>query len=267
VKAGDYGGNYIYYGVREHGMGSIMNGIAAHGGLIPFGGTFLVFSDYMRPAVRMAAMMKLNVIYVFTHDSIGLGEDGPTHQPVEHLASLRAIPGLTLIRPADGGETIEAWKSALTRRQGPTALVLTRQNLPQLDRAKSNKAANGAYVLAGPEDAQVILMASGSEVSIALDAGSILEKEGISARVVSMPSWEIFAAMPKEYQEQVLPERIQARVAVEAGSPMGWERFTGPHGAVIALDHFGASAPYETLYEKFGLTAQAVASAAAKLVK
>ena len=267
VKAGDYGGNYIYYGVREHGMGSIMNGIAAHGGLIPFGGTFLVFSDYMRPAVRMAAMMKLNVVYVFTHDSIGLGEDGPTHQPVEHLASLRAIPGLTLIRPADGGETIQAWKSALTRRQGPTALVLTRQNLPQLDRAKSNKAANGAYVLAGPEDAQVILMASGSEVSIALDAGSILEKEGISARVVSMPSWEIFAAMPKEYQEQVLPERIQARVAVEAGSPMGWERFTGPHGAVIALDHFGASAPYETLYEKFGLTAQAVASAAAKLVK
>jgi len=259
-------GRYMHYGVREHAMGSAMNGMALYGGIIPYGGTFLVFVDYFKPAVRLAALMGQRVIYVLTHDSIGLGEDGPTHQPIEHLAMLRATPNVTVIRPADANETAYAWKAALENRTGPTALALTRQALPTLDREEYTTAEaslKGAYVLKdfGGEP-QVILMASGSEVPIVLAAAETLSKEGIAARVVSFPSWELFEKQPESYRESVLPVSIQARVALEAASTLGWHKWVGDGGVVIGLDHFGASAPFETLYEAFGLTPEHVVAAA-----
>lgn len=263
MQAGQFDGRNMRFGVREHAMGSILNGMALHGGLRPYGATFLVFSDYMRPAIRLAALMKLPIIYVFTHDSIGLGEDGPTHQPIEHLASLRAIPNLTVIRPCDANETAEAWKAALSNKNGPTALSLTRQGLPTLDRsalAPADGLQRGAYVLKDPEKgpARVVLMASGSEVDIALKAAALLSDRDIPARVVSVPSWEMFDAQPVDYQQQVLPPEIPARVSVEAGIRQGWSRYAGSTGIVVGLDHFGASAPYNTLFEKFGITAESV---------
>jgi transketolase len=248
-------------------MGSIMNGMALHGGIIPYGGTFLIFSDYMRPPIRLAAMMGQRVIYVFTHDSIGLGEDGPTHQPVEQLPALRAIPNLTVIRPADANETAEAWRQALLNAAGPTALVLTRQNVPTLDRKRFNPSsgtARGGYVVnrLDGKTPQVLLIGTGSELSLALEAAVRLEAQGVSAQVVSLPSWELFDRQPRDYRDQVLPPAVKARVAVEAGSPLGWERYVGDQGRIIGLDHFGASAPYQVLYEKFGITVERVVEAA-----
>ena len=269
---GNFDGRNIHFGVREHGMGSIMNGMALHGGIIPYGGTFLIFSDYMRPSIRLAAMMGLKVIYVFTHDSIGLGEDGPTHQPIEQLAALRAIPNLTVIRPADANETAEAWRTALQMEGGPTALVLTRQNLPTLDRDLMTPADNlayGAYVLQKISDNQpsVLLLASGSEVPIALEAGKRLEEKGVCSWIISLPSWELFEKQPREYRDRVLPPEVKTRVAIEAGCTMGWHRYVGDQGAVIGLDHFGASAPYKTLYEKFGLTVDHMVEKALELLR
>lgn len=262
-----YHGRNFHFGVREHGMGSILNGIALHGGLIPYGGTFLIFSDYMRPSIRLAALMGLKVIYVFTHDSIGLGEDGPTHQPVEQLAALRAIPNLTVIRPCDANETIEAWRVALNSNQGPVALALTRQNLPTLDRnvvAPADGLGRGAYILkdAPNGNPDLILLASGSEVPIAIEAANKLEEKDKAVRVVSMPSWELFERQSQEYRHEVLPPDIKVRVAIEAGITQGWHRYVGDNGRVIGVDHFGASAPYQTLYEKFELTSEKVVETA-----
>lgn len=261
----DFSGRYIHFGVREHGMSSILTGMALHGGIRPYGGTFLVFSDYLRPTIRLACMMELPVIYVFTHDSIGLGEDGPTHQPIEQWMSLRAIPRLLTFRPADATETAVGWQVALDNTAGPTALALTRQGLPILDRTKvapAEGAARGAYVLSDADDPSVLLIGTGSEVHIALEAQAHLAEQGIGARVVSMPSWELFDAQPADYRESVLPAKITARVSVEAGVKKGWERYVGPEGIIIGLDHYGASAPYQALYQNFGLTAEAVAEAA-----
>ena len=256
-------GRTMHFGIREHGMGAILNGIALSGGTRPYGGTFLVFSDYMRPSARLAALMEIPVTYVWTHDSIGLGEDGPTHQPVEHLWALRAIPGLNVVRPADANETVVAWRTILERAE-PAALCLTRQNVPVLDRSgdleSAEKAARGGYVLAGGTD--VILIATGSEVSIALDAREQLAAEGVSARVVSMPCVEWFNAQDESYRREVLPATIRARVSVEAGITAPWRLFTGDAGASIGVDHFGASADYKKLYQEFGLTAERVAAAA-----
>jgi transketolase len=254
---------YLHFGVREHAMGAILNGIALYGGLIPYGGTFLVFSDYMRPSIRLAALMEQPVIYVFTHDSIGLGEDGPTHQPVEHLAALRAIPHLTVIRPADANEVSSAWHVALENRSGPIALALTRQSLPTVDRQKFASADHlrqGAYVLAnfGEGDPELILMASGSEVQLIMEAGERLATEGFSVRIVSFPSWELFEKQDQSYQESVFPPAVKARVSIEAGISLGWKKWVGDGGEVIGLDHFGASAPYKELYQQFGLTADRV---------
>ena len=262
-QADTYKGRNLRFGVREHAMGSILNGMALHGGLMPYGGTFLVFSDYMRPAIRLAALMNLKVIYVFTHDSIGLGEDGPTHQPIEHLSALRAIPNLTVIRPCDANETSEAWRCALAAKQGPVALALSRQGLPTLDRTTFSPASGlsrGAYILHDTKDGipDIILIATGSEVAIALEAYEKLEEKGVKTRVVSMPSWELFDKQPEDYQCQVLPSEIKCRVAIEAGVPQGWHRYVGRTGEVIALERFGASAPYKILYEKFGLTVDRV---------
>lgn len=255
----DRAARYLHFGVREHGMGGILNGLALYGGLIPYGGTFLVFSDYLRPALRLAAMMGQAPIYVFTHDSIGLGEDGPTHQPIEHLASLRAIPNFVTIRPADANETAQAWLAALRRREGPTALVLTRQKVPTFDRDRFFSAEGlqrGAYVLAdfGEGPIELILLATGSEVQLIVDAARELAEEGRSVRVVSMPTWELFAAQPETYRNEVLLPGVKARVAVEAGSPLGWERWVGERGRVLGLDRFGESAPYEEVFEEVGLT-------------
>ena len=265
-------GRNMRFGVREHAMGGILNGMALHGGLIPYGATFLIFSDYMRPAIRLAALMKLHVIYVFTHDSIGLGEDGPTHQPIEQLAALRAIPNLKVVRPCDANETVEAWKAALKSIGGPVALVLTRQNLPVLDRTVYRPAAGlqkGAYVLHDPQDSRpdLLLMASGSEVHIALAAAAALSDKGIAVRVVSMPCWELFDEQPEGYRRLALPPEVTARLAIEAGSPQGWHRYVGSRGIVIGLTHFGASAPYEVLYEKFGLTADHVVEESLNLLE
>jgi transketolase len=255
----NFRGRNMHFGIREHAMGAAMNGMALHGGIIPYGGTFLIFSDYMRPPMRLAALMKQHVIYVFTHDSIGLGEDGPTHQPIEQLAALRAIPGFTLFRPADANETAEAWAAAIETTHAPVALVLTRQNVPTLDRSKLGAAsglARGGYILADAEggDPEVVLIASGSEVHIVLDARDRLEKKGVRARVVSMPSIERFEAQPREYRDSVLPPAVRKRVAMEAAATMPWYRLVGDEGSVIGLDHFGASAPYQKLYQEFGLT-------------
>ena len=254
----------VHWGIREHAMASACNGMALHGGVLPYAATFLIFSDYMRPAIRLAALMDVPVRYVFTHDSIGLGEDGPTHQPVEQLAALRAIPNMTVIRPADANETREAWKIALGRK-GPVALALTRQNVPTLDRkvlAPAEMLRRGAYVLAGEGDADVILIATGSEVHLALAARDRLEAQNVRARVVSMPSWELFEEQDRAYRESVLPPAVRARVVVEAGTRFGWERWAGPDGCFITIDRFGASAPAEVLFEKFGFTADAIAGEA-----
>jgi len=253
IKKEDFSGSYIHFGIREHGMGTIMNGLALHG-FRPYGGTFLVFSDYMRPAVRLAALMGLPVVYVYTHDSIGLGEDGPTHQPVEHAMALRTIPNLVVIRPADANETAAAWKIALNRKEGPTALLLTRQAVPMVS-SDGKGVEKGAYILADTQKGKVdvLLVASGSEVSLALAAREQLAQEGIQARVVSMPSFELFDEQSLEYQEKVLPKNIPA-VSIEAGVTLGWDKYLGSKHAVIGLDRFGASAPYKTLFEQFGFT-------------
>jgi transketolase len=267
VRRGDYSGRYIRYGVREHGMAAAMNGIAVHGGLIPYGGTFLTFSDYARPSIRLAAFMGVRVIYVMTHDSIGLGEDGPTHQPVEHLAALRAMPGLYLYRPADPVETAECWALALQRRDGPSLLALTRQSLPLLRREPDaeNRSARGAYVLAEADrDRQVTLLATGSEVSVAIAAREALAKDGVRAAVVSMPCWEIFDKAPTEYQDAVLGSA--PRVAVEAAVEFGWDRWLGTRGAFIGMRGFGASAPGEALFPHFGITPEKVAESARSLL-
>mgnify|MGYP000269630453 CR=1 FL=1 len=264
-------GRNIWFGVREHAMGAILNGLAYHGGVIPYGGTFLVFSDYMRPAVRIAALSHLPVVYVWTHDSLWLGEDGPTHQPVEQLAALRAIPNLVVIRPCDANETAVAWRVALQRRDGPTALALSRQALPILDRSElagAEKLARGAYVLreAPGGDPALILIASGSEVHLALAAQAALAGQGVAARVVSMPSWELYQAQPRSYREQVLPPHVTARLAIEAGVAQGWERYVGPEGDVISIERFGASAPMRDLMEHFGFTTTAVVERALRLL-
>lgn len=256
-------GRYIHFGVREHAMASIVNGMALHGGLRPYAGTFLVFSDYMRPALRLSALSHVPSIWVFTHDSIGLGEDGPTHQPVEQLAALRAIPSFVVIRPADANEVREAWRVAVSRRDGPTALVLTRQAVPTFDRAKFSPAQGlqrGAYVLAdlGPGQPQLILMASGSEVPLIAAAGQKLAAEGVPVRLVSFPSWELFSAQTDIYQNSVFPPAVKSRLAVEAGVAMGWERWVGDEGLILAMHRFGASAPYQVLFEQFGFTVENV---------
>ncbi|MGD9076059.1 MAG: transketolase [Desulfobacteraceae bacterium] len=270
-QGGQYAGRNFHFGVREHGMGSIMNGMALHGGVIPYGGTFLIFSDYMRPPIRLAAMMGLKVIYIFTHDSIGLGEDGPTHQPIEQLAALRAIPNLTVLRPCDANETAEAWRFALKHEEGPVALALTRQGLPILDRVKFASADGlfrGGYVLSddGDKEPDIILMSSGSEIHIALEAANKLREKDVAVRVVSMPSWELFDKQPEAYRDQVLPPEINTRIAIEAGATQGWHGYLGNKAAVIGIDHFGASAPYKILYEKFGITAERAVEKALQLL-
>ena len=266
-----YAGRNIHFGVREHAMAAILTGMAHHGGVLPFGATFLTFSDYMRPSIRLAALSAAHVIYVWTHDSIALGEDGPTHQPVEQLAALRAIPNLVVLRPADANETIEAWKIAMQHTTGPVGLVLTRQKIPVLDRttlAPASGVARGAYVLteAGPGSRlELILIATGSEVSLALKAHQRLVEEGVRSRVVSMPSWELFEAQSKEYRDSVLPPDVHCRVSIEAGSPFGWERYVGPAGAIIGMNSFGASAPGPVVMAQYGFTVDHVV-ATAKLV-
>lgn len=256
-------GRNFHFGVREHAMGGIVNGMAVSGGVIPYGSTFLVFSDYMRPAIRLSALSHYPSIWVYTHDSIGLGEDGPTHQPVEHLAALRAIPNLVTIRPADANEVREAWKVAIARRDGPTALVFSRQAMPTLDRKVYGPAEGlqrGAYVLAdlGNVKPELILMASGSEVGLIVEAGARLAKTGISVRLVSLPCWELFEAQGRFYQDSVLPPKLFKRLSVEAGISQGWERWVGEKGTSISIDKFGASAPYKTIYENYGLTSEAI---------
>ncbi len=270
---GDFGptsdGRNMHFGIREHGMGGILNGMALYGGLIPFGATFLIFSDYMRPPIRLASLMGLKTIYIFTHDSIGVGEDGPTHQPVEQLAALRAIPGLTVLRPGDANETAEAWRVAITHK-GPVALALTRQALPTLERTPATSASNlakGAYILLDSESTpQIILIASGSEVSLAVDAAHALHQEGIAVRVVSMPSSELFEEQSTAYKESVLPKSVRARIAIEAASPMGWERYVGLDGDTVTLNHFGASAPASILFQQFGFTVDNIVAKAKNLL-
>ncbi|HXJ00587.1 MAG TPA: transketolase [Micropepsaceae bacterium] len=269
ISPGNYNGRYIHYGIREHGMAAAMNGMALHGGIIPYSGTFLVFSDYCRPAIRLAALMEQRVIHVMTHDSIGLGEDGPTHQPIEHLAALRAIPNLLVMRPADAVETAECWELALQAKAHPTVLALSRQNLPTLrtEHTDENRSARGAYVIKDSEGpAQVTFLATGSEVEIAVAARDILKGQNIAARVVSMPCWEFFEQQDAAYRAQVL-DSATVKVAIEAASPFGWDRYIGPGGAFIGLNHFGASAPAKDLYKAFGITAEAAANAALALLK
>ena len=258
-----YQGRNFNFGVREHAMGVVINGMAVHGGVIPYGGTFLVFSDYMRPAIRLSALSGYPSIWVFTHDSIGLGEDGPTHQPIEQLTALRTIPKLVVIRPADANEVSEAWRLAISRRDGPTALALTRQNIPTLDREVFSSASglqHGAYVLAdlGEGLPEIILMASGSEVSLIIEAGKRLAAEGVNVRLISFPSWELFAAQDQEYKDSVLMPNVHARLSIEAGISQGWDRWVGDRGTIISIERYGASAPYETVYEKFGLSVENV---------
>jgi transketolase len=262
-------GRYIRYGVREHGMAAIMNGIATSELLRPYGGTFFCFFDYMKPAVRLAAMSGYRTIFIFTHDSIGLGEDGPTHQPIEHIAALRAIPKMLVIRPADANETAYAWKVTLEKKDGPVALLLTRQNVTTLDRTKyppASSLAKGAYVLVKTDKPDVIIIATGSEVEIALNAAEKLAAENIKAQVVNMPSWELFEQQNKAYKDSVLPPAVKARVAVEAGIEMGWSKYIGDKGVFVGICTFGESAPYKICYEKFGITADGVAAAAKKSI-
>jgi transketolase len=268
ITPDDFSGRYIHYGIREHGMAAAMNGMALHGGVVPYGGTFLVFSDYCRPAIRLAAIMGIRVVFVMSHDSIGVGEDGPTHQPVEHLAALRAIPNLTVIRPADAVETVEAWELALANTKGPTLLALSRQDVPTVrDQAVAqNMTAKGAYEVAGAENAKVTFLATGSEVGLAMQARELLKADGIAARVVSMPCWSLFDEQPAAYRIGVLgPGTVQ--VAVEAGVRMGWGRFTGVHGRFVGMHGFGASGPYKDVYKHFGITPEAAADAARAALK
>lgn len=267
----NYSGRNIHYGVREHAMGAITTGLALHGGILPFTGTFFTFSDYMRPSMRLAALMGLNVIYVFSHDSIGVGEDGPTHQPVEQLMSLRAMPGMTVVRPADATETVETWRYALSHNKGPVALIVTRQDVPIVDREKCAAAQGlmkGGYSAWESREGipDIILIGTGSEFHIALKAGEILAADGIGVRVVSLPSWEIFDRQPEEYRVSVLPSAVRKRVAVEAGIKLGWEHYVGIDGAIVGMDGFGASAPASVLYEKFGITVERVVEAAKRVL-
>jgi transketolase len=263
-QPGSFAGRNVHYGVREHAMGAINSGIALHGGLLPFGATFFNFLDYMKPAVRLAALNEIRTIYVYTHDSFYLGEDGPTHQPVEQLATLRATPNMVTIRPADALETVEAWKIAIARF-GPTAIVLTRQKVPFLG-SRDAKVSHGAYVVYGNGDPDAILIATGSEVSLAIEAAKLLEARGTKTRVVSMPSWELFSAQSAEYREEVLPAAVRARVSVEAGATIGWERWVGDHGVTIGMNHFGGSAPAPQLAVEFGFTPEHVADVASGLL-
>ncbi len=269
-SAEDRKGKNIHFGIREHAMGSILNGMAIYGGVIPFGATFLIFSDYMRPAIRLAALMKQKVIYVFTHDSIGLGEDGPTHQPIEQIASLRAIPNLVVIRPADANETVEAWKYAINHKGGPVALILTRQKLSILDQNKYGSAKgleNGAYIVKdSKQKPDLLLIATGSEVSLALKSAEQLEAEGKNVRVISFPSWEIFEQQSAEYKQQIFPEEIKTRVSVEMGIGMGWQKYVGDSGEVMSIETFGASAPDNILYEKYGFTVENVVITAKRVL-
>lgn len=270
-SASDYSGKNMHFGVREHAMGAALNGMALHGGVIPYGGTFLIFSDYCRPAIRIAALSEIPSIFVFTHDSIGLGEDGPTHQPIEHLASLRAMPNTLMLRPADANEVAWSWKAALEHTNGPSLLALTRQNVPTFERTGENESSlttKGAYILADSDKKQpdVILMGSGSEVQLAMQAKEQLAQDDIDARVVSMPSWELFRNQDQEYRNSVLPPEVTARVSVEAGATLGWHEWVGTEGVTIGVDHFGASAPYKEIYQKFDITADCVAEEARGLV-
>jgi transketolase len=270
-EKGNYGGRNLHFGIREHAMSSILNGIALHGGFIPFGSSFMVFTDYARPAIRLAALMKLHVVFIFTHDSIGVGEDGPTHQPIEHLTSLRAIPSLTVIRPADANEAAEMWRVAMTWRRGPLMLSLTRQKLPTFDRTKMAQAsglARGAYVLTETpgRNADIILIASGSEVQLAVGAKDALEKQGKAVRVVSMPSFELFEAQDRSYQESVLPPAIRKRLAIETGATLAWYRWVGLDGDVIGMTTFGTSAPYQEAFRHFGFTVENVTDRAMRLL-
>ncbi|MEP6918827.1 MAG: transketolase C-terminal domain-containing protein, partial [Acidobacteriota bacterium] len=267
-----YAGRNIHFGLREHAMAAVMTGMALHGGLVPFGATFLSFSDYMRPSIRLAALSGAHVIYIWTHDSIALGEDGPTHQPVEQLAGLRAMPNMMVLRPSDATETVEAWRVALTHTEGPVGLVLTRQKLPVIDRntlAPASGLAQGAYVLAdaGGSVPEVILIATGSEVSIALEAHERLAKEGILSRLVSMPCWELFDVQPQSYRDAVLPPSVRARVSIEAASPFGWSRYVGWEGAIVGIDHFGASAPGPLVMREFGFTPEHIVETARAVLK
>ncbi len=270
IEPEDFGGRYLHFGVREHGMAAAQNGMALHGGVLPYGGTFFTFSDYLRPALRLAALMRAHNIFIFTHDSVGLGEDGPTHQPVEHLAACRAIPHLQVIRPADANETVEAWRAAVNHTDRPTALILTRQPVPVLDRNEFAPAAGlqrGGYVLKDVDDPQVILIATGSEVGLALDASKLLAERDIRARIVSLPSWDLFEAQEQAYRDEVLPPHITARVGVEAAVRLGWDRWIGPNGAFVGVnDRFGASAPYKEIYRNYGLTPERVAEEALRLL-
>ncbi len=272
ISGKDFSGRNLHFGIREHAMGGILNGMALHGGVMVYGGTFLIFSDYMRPAIRLAGLMRLPVIYVFTHDSIGLGEDGPTHQPVEHLAALRAIPNLTVIRPADAAETAVAWRCAISKKDGPTALILSRQNLPVLDRSRYASAAlleKGAYVLTKTSDpvSELTLIATGSEVQLALEAAVQLSEEGIRVRVVNMPSWELFEAQSESYKQMVLPPEDSSVIAIEAGMSFGWQRYVGRSGRIIGIDRFGASAPIEDLMKAYGFTVENIKDQAKALLK
>ena len=267
-----FAGRNVHYGVREHAMGSIANGLAAHGGFIPYGATFLIFSDYMRPPIRLAALSKLHVVHVFTHDSVALGEDGPTHQPIEQLVNLRAIPNLTLIRPCDANETAVAWRVAIETREKPVLLALSRQNLPTLDRtryASADGLRRGAYVLDDAKNGapELILIATGSEVGLAVQAAEKLRGDGVAVRVVSMPSWDLFEAQPSSYRDGVLPPAITRRLAIEAGASQGWQRYVGDNGDVIGIDHFGASAPAEVLLKEFGFTVENVVARARKVLE
>ena len=269
-QTGSYDGRNFHFGVREHAMGSVLNGLALTSGIIPFGGTFLIFSDYMRPPIRLAALMGIRPIYVFTHDSIGLGEDGPTHQPIEQLASLRAIPNMTLLRPADANETAEAWKYAVEHRSGPVAIALTRQKVPTIDRSVYASAENfwkGAYILAeSSSKPEIILIGTGSEVQFVIAAYERLSEKGIGVRVVSMPSWELFERQTKEYRESVFTPSIKKRLAVEAGVPMGWNKYVGDEGIIMGITKFGASAPFEILYKEYGFTVENVVKKAEELL-
>jgi transketolase len=269
IKPGDFRGRYIRFGIREHAMGAILNGLALHGGTFPYGGTFLVFADYMRGAVRLSALMKVPAIFVWTHDTVGVGEDGPTHQPVEHIAALRAIPNLVVLRPADANEAAAAWRYALTHRDRPVALLLSRQNLPVLPGTGDASAlARGAYALADAPEGRpdVILIGTGSEVAVALAARDLLAQQGVRARVVSMPSWELFEAQDTAYRESVLPKAVTARVSVEAGVTFGWERYAGSSGAMVGINRFGESGKGPAVMAHLGITAENVATAALKVL-
>ena len=269
-EGNNHGGRNFHFGIREHAMGSVLNGIAVTKGFTPYGATFLIFSEYMRPPIRLAAIMKIKPIYVYTHDSIGLGEDGTTHQPIEQLASLRSIPNITLIRPADANETAQAWRVALEHTGGPVIIILSRQKLPVIDQEKYTKATElekGAYVLSDVANAQLILIATGSEVSLAVKAQEALQKENVAAKVVSMPSWELFEKQDDAYKEKVFPKAMKKRISIEAGSPLGWHKYVTDEGDIVGIDKFGESAPGEEVMKEYGFSVENVVSKAKALIK